>query len=54
VSRLDALGIQLDTVPDRLTARNRPDYWAYLTELASISEGARAVIDAVRQLRADR
>jgi hypothetical protein len=54
VSRLDALGIQLDTVPERLAARNRPDFWAYLTELATVSEGARAVVDAVRQARADR
>lgn len=54
VSRLDALGIQLDTVPDRLAARNRPDYWGYLTELAAVSDGARAVVDAVRQVRADR
>ncbi|MGI8692227.1 MAG: hypothetical protein ACR2JK_04910 [Geodermatophilaceae bacterium] len=54
VSRLDALGIQLDTAPDRLAARNRPDYWAYLTELSAVAQGARAVVDAVRQARADR
>lgn len=54
VSRLDALGIQLDTAPDRLAARNRPDYWAYLTELAAVTQGARAVVDAVRQTRADK
>ena len=52
VSRLDALGAQLDTAPDRLAARNRPDYWAYLTELRTVTEGARAVVDAVRQSRA--
>lgn len=54
VSRLDALGITLDTAPERLAARSRPDFWAYLTELAAVTEGARAVVDAVRQERADR
>lgn len=54
VSRLDALGLQLDTAPDRLAARNRPDYWAYLTELATITDGAQAVVTAVRQARAER
>lgn len=51
VSRLDSLGIQLDTAPDRLAARSRPDYWAYLTELSTVAQAARAVVDAVRQAR---
>lgn len=54
VSRLDALGVKLDTAPERLAARSRPDYWAYLTELAEVTEGARAVVDTVRQARAAR
>lgn len=54
VSRLDALGVQLDTAPERLAARNRPDFWAYLTELSTVSNSARAVVDEVRQTRAAR
>jgi len=54
VSRLDALGIQLDTAPERLAARNRPDFWAYLTELYTVGNAARAVVDEVRQSRAAR
>lgn len=52
ISRLDALGAQLDGAPTRLAARNRPDYWAYLQELAAVRAGAAAVVAAVRQARA--
>jgi len=54
VSRLDALGKQLDTVLDRLAARNRPDFWAYLTELGTVTNTARAAVEEIRQARAPR
>lgn len=54
VSRLDALGVQLDSAPDRLAARNRPDFWAYLTELAGVTNAARAAVEEIRQARAGR
>lgn len=52
VSRLDSLGVQLDSAPDRLAARNRPDFWAYLTELAGVTNAARAAVEEIRQARA--
>lgn len=54
ISRLDALGAQLDTAPDRLAARNRPDFWAYLTELAAATNSARAAVEEIRRGRATR
>lgn len=53
-SRLDALGAQLDTAPERLAARNRPDYWAFLSELAQVTNTARAAVEEIRQARAAR
>lgn len=54
VSRLNALGAQLDTAPERLAARNRPDFWAYLTELDAVKHTARAAVEEIRQARAAR
>lgn len=51
VSRLDALGAQLDTAPIRLVARNRPDFWAYLSELTQITDSARRVVEEIRASR---
>lgn len=54
VSRLNALGAALDTAPERLAARTRPDFWAYLTELAAATNTARAAVEEIRQVRSSR